>query len=124
LLPPDSFRVSLDRFKEFIAMDKDEQKQAKKDFTRLNKSTKQALSTQISGHQPCSCCAPKARTNKEQRRGANAQYRGTSRLIPRSNCANDIDASSASEGAFIWVRRNSVVRDTEFLRFGLTIHHI
>jgi hypothetical protein len=28
-----------------------------------------------------------------------------------------------SEGALIWVRSNSVVRGTEFLRFGLTIRH-
>jgi hypothetical protein len=97
LLPPDSFRVSLDRFKEFVAMDKDEQKQAKKDFTRLTKSTKQALSTHISG-QPCSCCARKARTDKGQRRGANARSRGTSRLIRRSNRAN-INAGSKPPAA-------------------------
>jgi hypothetical protein len=30
----------------------------------------------------------------------------------------------SSEGAFIWVRRNSVVKGTEFLRFGLTIRRI
>jgi hypothetical protein len=30
----------------------------------------------------------------------------------------------ASEGAFIWVRSNSVVKGTEFLRFCLTIRHI
>jgi hypothetical protein len=29
-----------------------------------------------------------------------------------------------SEGAFIWVWSNSVVKGTEFLRFGLTIHRI
>jgi hypothetical protein len=32
--------------------------------------------------------------------------------------------SAASEGAFIWVRSNSVFKFTEFLRFGLTIRHI
>jgi hypothetical protein len=30
----------------------------------------------------------------------------------------------ASEGAFIWVWSNSVVKGTEFLRFGLTIRRI
>jgi hypothetical protein len=29
-----------------------------------------------------------------------------------------------SEGAFIWVWSNSVVKGTEFLRFGLTIRRI
>jgi hypothetical protein len=31
---------------------------------------------------------------------------------------------AASEGAFIWVWSNSVVKGTEFLRFGLTIRRI
>jgi hypothetical protein len=31
---------------------------------------------------------------------------------------------TTSEGAFIWVRSNSVVKGTEFLRFGLTIRRI
>jgi hypothetical protein len=35
----------------------------------------------------------------------------------------DCSTQTASEGAFIWVRSNSVVRGTEFLRFGLTIRH-